>query len=281
MNRISTIVIAVLICMSFNSACANEQDFITLSSTTSTDNSGLLEYLIPKFKEKTGINVRVVAVGTGRALLLGERGDADLLLVHHKTSETKFVENGFGIERRNVMYNDYVIVGPKQDPANIKNVKNTVEALKLIYDQATPFVSRGDDSGTHKKELELWSQAGVDIQQYSGTWYREAGASMGTTLNIANGMSAYTLTDRGTWLSFKNRDDLILLFENDPPLFNQYGVILVNPERHPHIKYNEAKLFSNWLTSSEGQQAIAEFSLQGQQLFFPNSGQNIAASEAK
>jgi len=260
---------------------ADKKPFITLSSTTSTDNSGLLDFLIPKFKNKTGIDVRVIAMGTGRALLLGERGDADVVLVHHKISEEQFVENGFGIDRRDVMYNDYVIVGPKNDPAKIKQLKHAVDAFKLISHHKAPFISRGDDSGTHKKELELWSLAEVDAQKYSGEWYREAGTGMGATLNIANGMDAYAITDRGTWLSFKNRDELTLLFENDPPLFNQYGVILVNPERHEHIKYQEAKLFSNWLTSNEGQQAIAEFTLENQQLFFPNAQREIATSEAK
>ncbi len=278
MNRISLIVITLLLCLSMSTGFAEEQPFITLSSTTSTDNSGLLEYLIPKFRNKTSINVRVIAVGTGRALKLGERGDTDLVLVHHKASEEKFVEKGFGIDRRDVMYNDFVIIGPKNDPANIKPLIKAVEAFKRIHAHQVPFISRGDDSGTHKKELELWSLAKINIQQYSGTWYREAGASMGATLNIANAMNAYVLTDRGTWLSFKNRDDLSLLFENDPPLFNQYGVILVNPERHPHIKHKEAKLFSDWLVSSEGQQAIADFTLEGQQLFFPNANQNIAVT---
>lgn len=267
---------ALLILMFLNMAKADEAAFITLSSTTSTDNSGLLDYLIPIFKEETGINVRVIAVGTGRALQLGERGDADAVLVHHKTSEEKFVENGFGVDRRDVMYNDYVIVGPRKDPANIQQIKHAAEAFKLISLKRIPFISRGDDSGTHKKELELWTLASVDAQKDSGDWYREAGAGMGATLNIANGMSAYTLTDRGTWLSFKNRDGLALLFENDPPLFNQYGIILVNPERHKHIKYKEAKQFSDWLISNEGQQAIAEFSLKGKQLFFPNAQREIA-----
>lgn len=260
---------------------ADEKPFITLSSTTSTDNSGLLEYLIPKFKLKTGIDVRVIAVGTGRALQLGERGDADIVLVHHKTSEENFIDNGFGIDRRDVMYNDYVIVGPKNDPANIKQLKHAADAFKLISQSKTPFISRGDDSGTHKKEVELWGLAKVDAIQHSGEWYREAGAGMGATLNIANGMNAYTMTDRGTWLSFKNRDALTLLFENDPPLFNQYGVILVNPERHAHIKYQQAKQFSDWLISSEGQQAISAFTLQDQQLFFPNAQHEIAVSNMK
>lgn len=276
----TNLVFFTLLISSSTTIFAQEQIFITLASTTSTENSGLLSYLIPNFKAKTGIDVRVVAVGTGRALLLGERGDADLVLVHHRTSEEKFVKKGFGIERRDVMCNDYVIVGPKIDPAKIKMQSNTINALKQIYNHAIPFLSRGDDSGTHKKELELWSLAGINPQQFSGAWYREAGAGMGATLNIANGMSAYTLTDRGTWLSFQNRDGLTLLLENDPPLFNQYGVILVNPERHPHIKFKEAKLFSDWLTSNEGQQAIAKFNLNGQQLFFPNADKNIALAKS-
>ena len=277
MNRILVLITAILI--NINTVFAEEDLFITLSSTTSTDNSGLLDYLIPKFKDKTGIDVRVIAVGTGRALQLGERGDADVVLVHHKASEKIFVENGFGIDRRDVMYNDYVIVGPKQDPAKINKVNKVVNAFQLISDHKLPFVSRGDDSGTHKKEQEIWTLTGININQHSGAWYREAGAGMGATLNIANGMNAYTITDRGTWLSFKNRDELTLLFENDPPLFNQYGIILVNPERHDHIKYEEAKQFSEWLTSNEGQQAIANFTLEDQQLFFPNAQHELAASE--
>jgi tungstate transport system substrate-binding protein len=279
MNRIFTIILILLININF--AFAEDRPYITLSSTTSTDNSGLLDYLIPKFKEKTGIDVRVIAVGTGRALKLGERGDTDIVLVHHRASEEKFVANGFGIERRDVMYNDYVIVGPKEDPANIKSLSKVIEAFKQINQNQVPFVSRGDDSGTHKKEIEIWKLSNINISHHSGDWYLEAGAGMGTTLNIANGMNAYTMSDRGTWLSFKNRDELTLLFENDPPLFNQYGVILVNPERHGHIKFKEAKLFSDWLTSSEGQQAIAEFTLEGQQLFFPNAQREIATAKTK
>jgi len=275
-NRLIIIFLTILITTS--TVFAEDNTFITLSSTTSTDNSGLLDYLIPKFQNKTGIDVRVIAVGTGRALQLGERGDADIVLVHHKASEELFVENGFGIDRRDVMYNDYVIVGPKNDPAKIKQVKTATKAFQKISKNKSPFVSRGDDSGTHKKELEIWMLTGINIDQHSGDWYREAGAGMGATLNIANGMNAYSMTDRGTWLSFKNRDGLTLLFEKDPPLFNQYGIILVNPKRHEHIKFKEAKLFSEWLTSTEGQQAIAEYSLEGQQLFFPNAHQNIATS---
>ncbi|MEJ2114612.1 MAG: substrate-binding domain-containing protein [Gammaproteobacteria bacterium] len=273
--------IIIVILFNISAVFAEEDLFITLSSTTSTDNSGLLDYLIPKFKDETGINVRVIAVGTGRALQLGERGDADVVLVHHKASEMKFVENGYGIDRRDVMYNDYIIVGPKQDPAKINEVNKVVKAFRLISNNKLPFVSRGDDSGTHKKEQEIWNLTGIDITQHSGDWYLEAGAGMGATLNIANGMNAYTITDRGTWLSFKNRDELTLLFENDPPLFNQYGVILVNPERHEHIKYNEAKKFSDWLTSHQGQQAIADFTLENQQLFFPNAQHELATPDMK
>lgn len=279
MRKVSIFIISLALILLSNAVHTDDYPYITLSSTTSTDNSGLLEYLIPKFRNKTGINVRVIAVGTGRALQLGERGDADLVLVHHKPSEEEFVVNGFGIERRDVMYNDFVIIGPKNDPAKISEANNVRDAFKQIHQHKYPFISRGDDSGTHKKELALWSLSKVNIQQYSGDWYREAGAGMGATLNIANGMGAYTLSDRGTWLSFKNRDDVKLLFENDPPLFNQYGVILVNPKRHAHTKYQQAKLFSDWLISNEGQQEITDFKLNDQQLFFPNAQHEVAASK--
>ena len=271
MNYCLVKAIAVMVCMTLTPAPTLANSFITLVSTTSTENSGLLDYLIPKFRDRTGIDVRVVAVGTGRALKLGEMGDADMILVHHRTSEENFISNGFGVERREIMYNDFVIAGPPEDPVNIRGEHETIRALTLIYEHKLPFVSRGDDSGTHKKEMELWALTGVDVSQYSGNWYYETGAGMGATLNIANGMRAYVLTDRSTWLSFKNRNGLDLLFENDPPLHNQYSIILVNPERHPHIKFEEAELFANWLASSEGQQVIAEFTLNGQQLFFPNA----------
>lgn len=267
---VNTIAVIIL-CMVLASVLADKSPFITLSSTTSTENSGLLDYLIPKFRDRTGIDVRVVSVGTGRALKLGEMGDTDLILVHHKPSEEEFLSKGFGIKRQEVMYNDFIIAGPSEDPVNIRGEDSVVHVLALIYEHKMPFVSRGDESGTHKKEMELWALAGVDVQQYSGAWYHETGASMGTTLNIANGMSAYVLTDRGTWLSFKNRDGLALLFENDPPLHNQYSIIQINPERHPHVKFKEAELFTSWLASGEGQQTIASFTLNGQQLFFPNA----------
>lgn len=250
---------------------AEKPPFITLSSTTSIENSGLLDYLIPRFRDRTGIDVRVVSVGTGRALKLGETGDTDLILVHHRPSEEAFVSKGFGVKRREVMYNDFIIAGPREDPLNIRKEDSVERVLTLIYKNKMPFVSRGDESGTHKKEMELWTLLGVDVQQYSGSWYHETGAGMGTTLNIANGMGAYVLADRGTWLSFKNRNGLTLLFENDPLLHNQYSIIEINPERHPHTKSREAALFTDWLTSSEGQQRIAGFTLNGQQLFFPNA----------
>ncbi len=271
----------LLLAASMVNAAAEKSPFITLSSTTSTENSGLLAHLIPRFRQKTGIDVRVIAVGTGRALLLGKRGDVDLVLVHHQASEQKFIEHGFGVERRDVMYNDFVIVGPTRDPANVNGLTTSIAALRQIYAHAAAFVSRGDDSGTHKKELELWSLAGIDVQPHSGTWYRETGTGMGATLNIANGMRAYTLADRGTWLSFRNRGELTLFVENDPPLFNQYGIILINPQRHPHIKFKEAKLFADWLTSDEGQQAIAGFTLAGQQLFFPNAKRAVPVATRK
>ena len=272
MNQYLANAIAVAtLCILLTSVQAEKSPFITLSSTTSTENSGLLDYLIPKFRDRTGIDVRVVSVGTGRALKLGEMGDTDLILVHHKPSEEEFMSKGFGIQRREVMYNDFIVAGPSEDPVNIRGERSIARVLSLIHEHKMPFVSRGDESGTHKKEMELWALAGVDAQRYSGEWYHETGSGMGTTLNIANGMSAYVLTDRGTWLSFKNRDGLALLFENDPPLHNQYSIVQINPDRHPHIKYKEAELFINWLTSGEGQQVIANFTLNGQQLFFPNA----------
>ena len=257
--------------MALASVPAEKPPFITLSSTTSIENSGLLDYLIPRFRDRTGIDVRVVSVGTGRALKLGETGDTDLILVHHRPSEEEFVSRGFGIKRREVMYNDFIIAGPHEDPLNIRKEASVERVLALIFEHGMPFVSRGDESGTHKKEMELWALLGVDVQQYSGSWYHETGAGMGTTLNIANGMGAYVLADRGTWLSFKNRNGLTLLFENDPLLHNQYSIIEINPERHPHTKSREAALFTDWLASSEGQQTIASFTLNGQQLFFPNA----------
>ena len=248
-----------------------QDKFITVASTTSTENSGLFDYLLPIFQEKTGIEVRVVAVGTGQAIELARNGDADVLFVHHKPSEEKFVAEGFGVERHEVMYNDFLIVGPASDPAGIKGDQDVVDAIGKIAAAEVPFASRGDDSGTHKAELALWQEAGVDVAGASGTWYRETGSGMGPTLNTAAGMDAYALTDRGTWLSFDNRQNLEILVEGDPRLFNQYGIILVNPEKHPHVKAALGQIFIDWVLSDQGQDAIGAFKINGQQAFFPNA----------
>jgi tungstate transport system substrate-binding protein len=245
--------------------------FITVASTTSTENSGLFSYLLPLFQRDTGIEVRVVAVGTGQAIALAQRGDADVLFVHHKPSEEQFVAEGFGVARFDVMYNDFVVVGPRADPAGVHGMTNVAVALAQIAVTHAIFVSRGDDSGTHKLELTLWKVAGVDVAAASGTWYRAAGAGMGATLNTASGLDAYSLTDRGTWISFKNRGHLAILIEGDSRLFNQYGVMLVNPKKHPHVKAIDGQTFINWLLSDKGQQAIAAFRIEGEQAFFPNA----------
>jgi tungstate transport system substrate-binding protein len=245
--------------------------FITVASTTSTENSGLFDHLLPLFQQDTGIAVRVVAVGTGQAIALAQRGDADVLLVHHQPSEEKFVAEGFGVARFDVMYNDFVLVGPQADPAEVKGLTDIAAALARLAAKRAVFVSRGDDSGTHKLELSLWKSAGVNVAAASGTWYRETGAGMGATLNTASGLNAYALTDRGTWISFKNRGNLTVLVEGDPRLFNQYGVILVNPARHKHVQAQDGQAFIDWLLSDRGQQAIAAFRIEGEQAFFPNA----------
>jgi tungstate transport system substrate-binding protein len=245
--------------------------FITVASTTSTQNSGLFEYILPLFQKQTGIEVRVIAVGTGQAIQIAERGDADVLFVHHKPSEEKFVREGHGVKRFDVMYNDFIIVGPKTDRAAIRGSQDAVTAMKKIAEAEANFVSRGDDSGTHKMELELWKLAKVDVKAASGSWYRETGSGMGATLNTASGLNAYTLSDRGTWISFKNKGELEILVAGDPRLFNQYGVILVNPKKHPKVKTEDGQAFIDWLISEDGQQAIADFKVDGQQLFFPNA----------
>jgi tungstate transport system substrate-binding protein len=250
-----------------------QDKFITVASTTSTENSGLFGYLLPMFQEKTGIEVRVVAVGTGQAIELARNGDADVLFVHHKPSEEQFVAEGFGVERHEVMYNDYVIVGPASDPAGVKGSKDVVDAMGKIAGAEAPFASRGDDSGTHKAELALWDEAGIDVAGASGTWYRETGSGMGPTLNTAASMDAYALTDRGTWLSFDNRQNLEIAVEGDPRLFNQYGIILVSPEKHPHVKADLGQNFIDWVLSDEGQEAIGAFEINGQRAFFPNAAQ--------
>ena len=245
---------------------------IILQSTTSTANSGLYEHILPLFTATTGITVHVVAVGTGQAIRNARNGDGDVLLVHAKPAEEKFVADGFGVERFDVMYNDFVIVGPPADPAGLAGLSDGPAALKKIAEAEAIFASRGDNSGTHKKEVLLWQAAGVDPSSASGTWYRETGSGMGATLNAAVGMGAYALTDRGTWISFKNKSDFKVLVERGHRLFNQYGIMLVNPERHPNVKADWGQAFIDWIVGSEGQKAIAEYQLGGQQLFFPNAG---------
>ena len=248
-----------------------EDRFIIVQSTSSTQNSGLFDELLPKFSEKTGIEVRVVAVGTGQAIKNAENGDGDVLLVHAKPAEERFVADGWGVERFDVMYNDFVVVGPSSDPAGIKGSNDAVDSFRKIAAAGAPFASRGDDSGTHKAELSLWQEAGVDVAAADGGWYRETGSGMGATLNTAAGMGAYALTDRATWISFKNKGDLEIVTEGDDRLFNQYGVILVNPEKHSAVKAEEGQAFIDWLIGPDGQQAIADFKIEGQQLFFPNA----------
>lgn len=246
---------------------AAQERFITVASTTSTEQSGLFGHILSIFKEKTGIEVRVMALGTGQALDVGRRGDADVVFVHDAAAEEKFVADGYGVTRLEVMYNDFVIVGPSSDPAGAKG-NDVVAALKRIAAAEAPFASRGDRSGTHAAELRYWRMAGIEPR---GAWYRETGSGMGPTLNTASAMNAYALTDRGTWLGFRNRGDLTILVEGDRRLFNQYGVILVNPRRHPHVKAADGQAFIDWLVSREGQAAIASYMVNGEQLFFPNA----------
>src|SRR5215813_10896590 len=252
---------AVAFCGSASHASRADDNFIILQSTTSTQDSGLFDHLLPLFTQKTGIEVRVVAVGTGQALKNAQNGDGDVVLVHSKPDEEKFVADGWGVKRHDVMYNDFVIIGPAADPAKITGLKDAAQALKQIAEAKAPFASRADDSGTNKAELRLWREAGIDAKAYSGTWYLETGSGMGATLNTAVGKNAYTLSDRGTWLSFKNKKDFKVLVEGDPKLFNQYGVILVNPAKHPNVKAKEGQVFIDWLIGPEGQAAIADFKI--------------------
>ena len=249
-----------------------QDKFIVVASTTSTEQSGLFGHILPIFEAKTGIGVRVVALGTGQALDIGRRGDADVVFVHDKAAEQKFVAEGFGVDRREVMYNDFILVGPKSDFAKVMGGKDIVAALKSIAEAKAPFASRGDKSGTHAAELRLWHMAhtGPALSETKESWYRETGAGMGPTLNTAAAMDAYALTDRGTWLSFKNRRDLNIVVEGDRRLFNQYGVMLVNPAKHAHVKKELGTAFVEWITSAEGQKAIADYKIGGEQLFFPN-----------
>jgi len=251
---------------------ASAQDkSIVVASTTSTQDSGLFGHILPLFKAKTGIDVKVIAQGTGQALDTGRRGDADVLFVHARPAEEKFVAEGFGVKRFPVMYNDFVLIGPQSDPAGIKGTTDIVAALKAIMAKGAPFVSRGDNSGTHQAELALWKAGGVDIAAQKGPWYRDIGQGMGAALNTAASMGAYVLADRGTWISFKNRGELAIAVEGDSKLFNQYGVILVNPAKYPHVKKEFGQAFIDWVVSPEGQKAIADYKIDGQQLFFPNA----------
>ncbi|MCG6121984.1 MAG: substrate-binding domain-containing protein [Microvirga sp.] len=259
---------AFLALAAFAAQPAVAQEFITVASTTSTEQSGLFGHILPIFQEKTGIEVRVVSQGTGQALETGRRGDADVVFVHARSQEERFVSEGYGVERFGVMYNDFVIVGPSDDPAGIKGGEDAVAAFATIAQAGANFASRGDNSGTHTAEKALWEAAGVAP---SGDWYRELGSGMGPTLNTSAELPAYTLTDRGTWISFSNRGPLEIVVEGDQRLFNQYGVILVSPERHPSVKADAGQAFVDWLVSDEGQEAIASYELNGEQLFFPNA----------
>jgi tungstate transport system substrate-binding protein len=247
---------------------ASAQDFITVASTTSTENSGLFGHILPMFEAETGIEVRVVAQGTGQALETGRRGDADVVFVHARAQEEAFVAEGFGVERFDVMYNDFVIVGPGDDPAGARTTDSAAAAMAAIAGAGSSFASRGDDSGTHTAEKALWASAGIEP---AGAWYLSTGSGMGATLNTASQVPAYALTDRGTWLSFENRGPLEIVSEGDPVLFNPYGIILVNPERHPHVKADQGQAFIDWIVSEAGQAAIAGFEVGGEQLFFPSA----------
>jgi tungstate transport system substrate-binding protein len=256
-----------------------QDKFIVVQSTTSTQNSGLYDYLLPMFQKKTGIQVRVVAVGTGQAIKNARNGDADVLLVHAKSSEQKFVNDGFGVKRFDLMYNDFIVVGPESDPAKVAGMKDAIGALKKIAAAKAPFASRGDDSGTHKKERALWKEAGLNPAKDSGGWYRETGSGMGATLNVGTGMGAYVLTDRATWIKFGNKGKHVIQVQGDERLFNQYGVILVNKEKHAKVRAGLGQQFIDWLLSAEGQNAIRSYKVDGQQLFFPN-GPKMAMKKA-
>jgi len=259
-----------LVLLSQNQLAIAQEKSIVVSSTTSTEQSGLFGYLLPIFEKKTGIQVKIVAVGTGQALDIGRRGDADVVFVHDKPAEEKFVEEGYSTRRYELMYNDFVLIGPKSDPAKIGGGKDIQAALQKLAAAQTPFISRGDKSGTHAAELRYWKGAGIDVSP-SSSWYKETGSGMGPALNTASGMNGYILSDRATWLTFKNRGDLIILVQGDPKLFNQYGVMLVNPTKYPQVKKVEGQVFIDWLISKEGQDTIASYKVGGEQLFFPNA----------
>ena len=272
-NKVLIAAFTALACLGGSLASADER-VITVASTTSTEQSGLFGHLLPVFEKDSGIKVRVVALGTGQALDMARRGDADVAFVHDKLAEEKFVAEGYGVERKEVMYNDFVLIGPKADPAKVvgNDIMLGLRRIATMDAASRPaFVSRGDKSGTHAAELRYWRAAGVDLDRAKGPWYRDTGSGMGPSLNMASSMNAYILADRGTWLSFKNRGDLAILVEGDSRLFNQYGVILVNPAKHPHVKAADAQRFIDWLLSSAGQKAIADYKIGGEQLFFPNA----------
>jgi tungstate transport system substrate-binding protein len=268
-NGLLSVVFAALMLAAAPFALA--QNFITVASTTSTEQSGLFKHLLPAYEKKTGVQVRVVALGTGQALDMARRGDADVVFVHARSAEEKFIAEGYGVKRLPVMYNDFVLVGPKSDPAKVAGGKDIVEALRKVKGATAPFVSRGDRSGTHMAELALWKTAGIDIAADKGPWYRDTGQGMGPALNSASSMNGYILTDRATWLAFKNRGDLTIVVEGDKRLFNQYGVMLVNPEKHKHVKKELGQAFIDWVVSPDGQKAIADYKIGSDQLFFPNA----------
>jgi tungstate transport system substrate-binding protein len=270
------LIIAATASLAFGGSAFAQEKSIVVASTTSTQDSGLFGHILPMFKGKTGIDVKVVAQGTGQALDTARRGDADVVFVHAKAAEEKFLAEGFGVKRYPVMYNDFVLIGPKADPAGIKGSKDIVAALGAIKAKGADFISRGDKSGTHQAELNLWKVAGLDIAKDKGPWYKEIGQGMGAALNTASASNAYVLADRATWLSFKNRGDLGIAVEGDKRLFNQYGVMLVNPEKHPSVKKDFGQQFIDWLVSSEGQKAIAEYKINGEQLFYPNANDSGA-----
>jgi tungstate transport system substrate-binding protein len=270
-TRRTLIALALAATVAGLSTASAEDKSIVVASTTSTQDSGLFEYLLPIFKQKTGITVKVVAQGTGQALDTARRGDADVVFVHAKSAEEKFLAEGHGVKRYPVMYNDFVVIGPKSDPAGIKGMKDVTKAFQTIKAKQAPFISRGDRSGTNIAELKLWKAAGIDIDKYKGPWYKAIGQGMGAALNTAGASNAYGLSDRGTWIHFKNKGDLAVLVEGDKRLFNQYGVMLVNPAKHPNVKKELGQTFIDWLVSPEGQKIIANYKINGQQLFFPDA----------
>ncbi len=271
LNRRFVLAAALVLSTGFGSTAIAQEKSIIVSSTTSTTDSGLFNHILPLFKAKTGIEVKVVSQGTGQALDTGRRGDSDVVFVHARSQEEKFVAEGFGVKRYPVMYNDFVLIGPKSDPAGVKGTKDIVAALKAIKAKAVPFISRGDKSGTHSAELNLWKATAIDIAADKGPWYKEIGQGMGAALNTASASNAYVLSDRGSWLNFKNRGELDIVVAGDQKMFNQYGVILVNPAKHAHVKKDLGQAFIDWLVSPEGQKAINDYKINGEQLFFPNA----------